>query len=68
MVERDRVMDANRNREVDMDSHVMVGCVQYETPYVAIILNGVLTLGLSVFSFTALAEVDMLFYNMSTVP
>jgi hypothetical protein len=41
--------------------------MQYGTPYNAILLNGVATLILSRFSFAALAEVDMLFYNMSTL-
>lgn len=43
------------------------GTTQYGTPYNAIMLNGVATLILSRFSFASLAEVDMLFYNMSTL-
>lgn len=40
---------------------------KHGTPYLAIIMNGVISLALSVMSFAALAEVDMLFYNMSTI-
>uniref|UniRef100_A0A7S0RHE9 Amino acid permease/ SLC12A domain-containing protein n=1 Tax=Pyramimonas obovata TaxID=1411642 RepID=A0A7S0RHE9_9CHLO len=40
---------------------------KYGTPWVSIVITGVTTLALSVLPFSALAEADMLFYNLSNI-
>lgn len=40
---------------------------KYNTPYVAIILNGVLSALFMYMPFAALAELDMFFYSLSTI-